>query len=131
MVVKLQSTASDLTKEREGDTIASLLYPGVTYQVRSVHYEPFATARDLALQNLARKYGDQPVPRDESVKIMGGLFVEHLLLGWEGFDTPFTSDIAMNTLTDPAYRELVADVEVAARKAGKQRLEFQKALVKN
>ena len=85
MVVKLQSTASDLTKEREGDTIASLLYPGVTYQVRSVHYEPFATARDLALQNLARKYGDQPVPRDESVKIMGGLFVEHLLLGWEGF----------------------------------------------
>lgn len=131
MVVKLQSTASDMVKERDGDRIASLLYPGVIYRVRSIHYEPFANARDLALQNLARKHGDQPAPRDETVKIVGALIAEHLLLGWEGFDIAFTTEVAKNTLADPSYRELVADVEVAARKAGKKRLEFEEDLVKN
>lgn len=131
MAVKLQSVASDLEKESNGDIQPSTLYPGVVYRVRSVHYEPYATARDLALQALARQYVETPIPREASVNTAGRLLADHLLLGWSGFDEAYTPDVASRTLTNPAFRELVADIELACRKAGKKQLEFETNLVKN
>ncbi len=131
MSVKLSSIAANLEAERDGEEIASVLYPNVKYTVRSILFGPYETARDLSLQTLFKKFGDQPIPRNAQIADQGRLMAEHILLGWSGFDTPYSREAALETLTDPAYREFVADVELAARKVGKRNLEFVEALVKN
>ena len=131
MTIKLGSVRADLVKEQEGDAIAIPDLPGVTLRVRSLHYQPFIAARDLASRRLAKKYGDAPVPEEEFARVYGALYAEHLLLGWDGFDQPYTPELAAATLTDPAYRDLRSHVAWCSAQVGRQQVEFLETERKN
>jgi len=129
--VKLGSLKADLVKEADGEWIDIPDLPGVALKVRSVNFPAYKTARDLAVQRLARKHGKKPIPEKEMAEVSGRLFAEHLLLGWRGFDVDYTPELALEVLTDPAYRELRAHVEWAAAQVGHAEVEFVEDLAKN
>lgn len=131
MTIKLGSVKADLAKETDGDLIAIPDLPGVKLRVRSPHYQPFIAARDLATRRLAKKFGDAAVPEEEIARVYGAVYAQHLLLGWEGFDAPYSADLALETLTDPAYRALRLHVAWASGKVGQQDVEFVETERKN
>ena len=131
MSVKLSSVKADIAAEMEGETLPSTIYPGVKYTLRSYFLPDFETARDLELQKLAKIHGDKLVPRETMTSLFGELYAAHLLVSWSGFDVGYSPEVALKTLTDPAFREMVADVEVCARKVGKRQVEFVKDTVGN
>ncbi|WP_454629527.1 hypothetical protein [Bradyrhizobium cenepequi] len=131
-IVKLSSLKADRQKEREGDWIPAVdIAPSVRWFVRSTNYAPFRIERDARTAKLARKYGDDPIPDDESAELMGNLAVEHLLLGWEGLDVEYSSEAAAEILTDEAYRSVRYSVYLAATKVGKSDVEFVGTVGKN
>lgn len=131
MGVKLNSVKVNIDQETAGTWIESTSYPGVSYLVRGIHYQPFETARDLATQALAKTYRTKPVPLAERNAVLGSAIAKHLLLDWKGFDEDHDPSRALEMLTDPAYRALLDDVYVASAAVGKQDLEFTETLAKN
>lgn len=129
---KLSSLKSDLQKEREGDWISAQdIGADVKFMVRSTNYPPYVIARDEALQSLAKKYDGERIPDDVIAKANGELLAEHLLLGWKGLDEEFSSDLAMEVLTDEAHRAMRNGVLMAATKVGRQEVEFVETAAKN
>jgi hypothetical protein len=130
-LVRLSSLRTDSALERAGDWIESPSIPGASFLVRSINYGPYAIARDLLLQRLRRKSGGKPIPQDILFPELGRLYVQHLLLGWKGFDTEYSAEVAMQTLTDPEFRDVVAAVEAAAGEVGQSEIEFLDQTSKN
>lgn len=130
--VKLASLRANSEKERAGDWIESTSIPGVTFMVRSINYPPYTIARDQLLQRLRRKAGsNKPLAQDTLTTELGRLYAQHLLLGWKGFDVEYSPETAMEHLTNPEFREMVAAIENAANQVGAAELEFIESTAKN
>ncbi len=131
MTVKLSSLKADLKREEEGDWIDYPDWPGVRFKVSSINKPAYTIARDLLLQKMARKSKGKPQDRNKTTPEFGRLYAEHILHDWEGFDEPYTPELARQHLTDPAYRDLVFAVEWCAAKIGEVDAEFLEDAGKN
>lgn len=131
MTIKLASLQADLQREAEGEWKDYPDWPGIRFNVRSLQYPAYQVARDLLLQKLARIHKGKPVPPHEMTSAIGGLYADHILLGWDGLDVAFSSAVARECLTDPAYRKVVAAVEWCAARVGESEIEFVEELAKN
>lgn len=131
MTIKLSSLKADLQREADGDWVEYPDLPGVSFCVRSLQHPAYKIQRDILLQKLARKYKGKPVPTEESSREFGRLYATHILLGWRGFDIDYSTEVAMETLTDPAFRDVVAAVEWCAARVGETTVEFVEEMAKN
>lgn len=125
MAVKFSSLAADTAKEQQGDWVDVPDLPGVRLLVKSFNDPKYRVARDLLVQRLARKQGrNKPTAAEETEVAFGRLYADHILLGWEGFDVPYSAAAAREALTDVAYRDLRRYVEQAATQVGATEVEF-------
>jgi hypothetical protein len=131
MTIKLSSLKADLQREEKGDWIEYPDWPGVEFNVSSLHLPAYTIARDLVLQRLARVYKGKPTPRDVITAEMGKLYAKHILHGWRGLDVAYSRDKADEILPDPEYRNIVAAVEWCAAKVSDVDLEFVEEAGKN
>ena len=114
MTLKLSSIRADLDRELKGDWVDSRQWPGVRFLVCALTKPSYRIKRDALVQRLARKHKGKPIPADELAPHIGKLYCEEILSGWEGIDIAYSAETALETLTDPAYREMVAEVEYCA-----------------
>lgn len=133
MAIKLASTKADLRREEEGDWVAipDPEWDGVRFQVRSLDYPAYTVARDKLYKRWGKVYNTEPIPQRVRTSEIGKLFARHILLGWEGFDVPYSPEKAAELLADPAYRELVQKVEWAAAKLSQVEVEQIEDVAKN
>lgn len=132
MTVKLGSLRADLKRENDGDWIDIPELPGVRLKVRSLHYGPFQAAKSITDGRLARQYpGNTTVPPDVLHRENGRLYGEHILLGWDGFDEPYSEERASEVLADPEYRELHEHIRYAMRAIALIDAEFIEGAGKN
>jgi hypothetical protein len=145
MTIKLGSLAADLSKEREGEWVEPKEWPGlnpekpmemtalpgVAFHVRSTNYPAYVTARQAVLEDLKKNYPDDKVPADVAARIEGQLAVEHLLLGWRGFDIAYSADAVQTILAAEEHRVLRSMIYWCAGRVGKRQVEFVKDAAKN
>lgn len=131
MKIKLDSLKADLERENAGDWVDIPELPGVRLKVKSFNSPEYRVSRDLAIQRLFKKYGRVSPAAGVVAEEYGKLYADHILLGWEGFDVPFSKEKALELLSDPAFRALQQHVEYAAGKLGEIELEFVEDAVKN
>jgi hypothetical protein len=124
MTVKLASLKADLTREEKGDWIEFPDWPGVEFNVSSLHLPTYQTQRELMLQRLGRKYKKNPIPKTVLTTELGKLYHQHILHGWRGLDVDYDRDTALQVMTDPEYRNLVAAVEWCAAKVSEIDVEY-------
>ena len=129
--VKLSSLRTDSALECNGDWVDALSIPGVAFNVRSINFPKYVLNRDLLLQRLRRQSGGKPIAQDTLYTELGRLYAEHILLDWRGFDEPYSRATAMQTLTDPEFRDVVMAVETAAGQVGQSQIEFISDAAKN
>ncbi|MBX5253316.1 hypothetical protein HJC03_23390 [Rhizobium sp. NLR4b] len=127
MTVKLSSLKANLEREKRGDWVPYPEWPGVRFNVSALTLPEYETARHLLFQRLAKKYKDDPVPKEVLSSELGGLYCEHILHGWEGLDVDYSPETAIATLKDPAYRAVVGAVEYCAAKLSQIEVEFTAA----
>ncbi|MGY3482222.1 hypothetical protein ACVW1C_000105 [Bradyrhizobium sp. USDA 4011] len=131
-VVVLESLAADRQKEHEGDWIkAKDLDPNIRWFVRSTNFPEFKTARDAEVRELSAKYDGDPIPEDVNAEVMGRLAVEHLLMGWDGLDVPFSQETAQKILTDEDFRKVRWSVYLAASQVGVREVRYTTVAAKN
>jgi hypothetical protein len=131
MTIKLSSLKADLAREEKGDWIEYPDWPGVEFNVSSLHLPAYTIARDLMYQRLARIYKKKPVPREVTTLELGKLFHAHILHGWRGLDVSYSPDTALETLSNPEYRNVVAAIEWCAAKVSDIDIEFVEEAEKN
>lgn len=131
MTIKLSSLKADLTREAKGDWVDFPDWPGVSFNVSSLHLPAFTIARDLMFQRLARTYKKKPVPKDVLSSELGKLYHAHILHGWRGLDVPYSPEKAGEILPDPEYRNVVAAIEWCAGTLSEVELEFVEEAEKN
>lgn len=131
MTIKLNSLKADVTREATGDWVEYPDWPGVAFNVSSLHSPAYTTARDLELQRAARKYKKRLPPPEETAEIAGKIYAEHILHDWRGLDVAYSPDVALATLCDPAFRAVVEAVEWCAGQLGEINAEFAETAAKN
>lgn len=131
MAVKLSSLKADLRREATGDWVPYPDWPGVRFNVSSLHLPAYTTDRDLLFQRLARKYPGQPVPEQERTVELGKLYAQHLLHDWDGLDVAYAPEVAKQTLSDPEYRNVISAVQWCAGKLSDVDVEFVEDAAKN
>lgn len=131
MTIKLASLKADLTREEKGDWIEYPDWPGVEFNVSSLHLPAYATARELLFQRLARQYKKKPAPTAVISVEIGKLYANHILHGWRGLDVPYSREVASEILADPEYRNVVGAIEYCAGKVSEADIEFVEEEVKN
>ena len=124
MAVKLASLKANLPRENDGDWIQIPDLLGVRLLVRSFHYGPYKTALAQVQQRFRRKYGYDGAPDDVAAREAGKLYADHILLGWEGLDVPYSRETALEVLTDPAHRAMRGHVDYASAKVAETSAEF-------
>lgn len=113
-MLKLSSIRADLDRERQGDWVDSRQWPGVRFCVRALTTPAYQIRRDALVQKLTRKNKGKPIASDDLAQHLGKLYAEEILLNWDGIDVPYSPEKAMELLTDPAWRELVNEIEYCA-----------------
>lgn len=145
MTIVLASIAADTKKEREGEWIEPKEWPGlnpdkpleqtqlpgVAFLVRSTNFPAYVTARQAALEDLKKDYPDDKVPPEVAARIEGQLAVEHLLLGWRGFDIAYSTDAVKAILAAEEHRVLRTMIYWCAGRVGKRQVEFVEGATKN
>lgn len=131
MTVKLSSLKADLNRENKGDWIEYEEWPGVAFNVSSLHLPAYQTARDLMFKRFGRIYKGTTVPQTVFSAELGKLYAKHILHDWRGFDEAYTAEVALEMLSDPEYRSLVAAVEYCAGKVAELEVEFVEDETKN
>ncbi len=131
MTIKLASLRANLEREAAGDWIDFPDWPGVAFNVRSLHAPSYTTKRDLMLQRLGRKYKGKAPPPEVMAREAGKLYCDEILFGWRGLDEVYTPELALETLTDPAYRDVVSAVEWCAAQLAQGSIEFVEEATKN
>lgn len=116
MKIRLSSLKHDTDREQAGDWIDAPEWPGVRFKVRGSTYAPYKAAMAQLVARLAKEFRNDPVPVEHSARLLGAIVAEHLLLGWEGFDVPFSPDTARETLTDADYRGVLEVITWCADK---------------
>ncbi len=130
-VLKLSSLRANLEREQQGDWVDSLRWAGVRFRVRALTTPSYRIKRDPRLATLSRKYKGKPIPPEVSGPILGRLYAEEILLGWEGLDIAYSPEVALETLSDPAYRELVSEIEWCAGTLSEVDAEYEEETAKN
>lgn len=131
MTIKLASLKADLDREEKGDWIDYPEWPGVAFNVSSLHIEAFQTARDLLFQRLAKQFKGRKVPQKVINAEMGKLYAVHILHNWRGLDVDYSAEMALTILGDAEYRNVVAAVEHCAGMVSAVDVEFVEEDVKN
>lgn len=131
MAVKLGSLAVDLKREQEGEWVDIPELPGVKLLVRGFGYGPYQMAKGQIEARWVRKFGRDPVPTEISHRENGKLYADHILLGWDGFDEPYSDERALDVLTDPAFREVHDHIRYAGQKIMQSEAEFVEDAAKN
>lgn len=133
MVLKLSSVRADISAEEAGQWIDYAPWPGVSFHVRSTNSQSFVTARLVALRKLAEKHNgaDETIPPEEMAAAVGALLAEHLLIGWQGVDVPYTPEAALEHLTDVGHRDLRNAVEWCGAQVAKIVPAFEENQAKN
>ncbi|WP_065091639.1 hypothetical protein [Rhizobium leucaenae] len=131
MVVKLASLKANLEREAKGDRIEYPDWPGVFFNVSSTRSEPFVTQRDLFLKQMAARNKSVAPGDPEMAKGIGRLYCEHILHGWEGLDVEYSPEVALEILTDVAYRDVLSAIDWCAGKLSQISVEFVDKTAKN
>lgn len=131
MTVKLSSLKADLDREQKGDWIEYPEWPGVAFNVSSLFTPEYVVARDLLVQKLTRKHKGAPPPPNELTPAIGKLYAKHILHGWRGLDVDYSPDKALETLTNPEFRNVTAAVEWCAGQLAQINVEFIEDAAKN
>jgi hypothetical protein len=131
MTVKLASLKADLQREEKGDWIEYPDWPGVEFNVSSLHLPAYTVERGLMFQRLGRIYKKKPIPPHVLSTEMGKLYHKHILHGWRGLDVEYTHELAGQILADPEYRNVVAAIEWCAAKVSDVEVEFVEDQEKN
>lgn len=131
MTIKLSSTKADLRREEKGDWIDFDEWPGVAFNVSSLHLPAYQTARDLLFKRLAKIYKGVTIPQTVLSAELGKIYAKHILHDWRGFDKPYSEDLAIEMLSDPEYRNVVAAIEHCAGKVSDLDIQFVEEEVKN
>lgn len=131
MTIKLASLKANLAREEKGDWVDFPDWPGVAFNVSSLHLPAYKIARELMFKKFARTYKKEPVPEAVAFATLGALYDKHILHGWRGLDEPYSADMATKVLTDPEYRNVVAAVEWCAAKISDLDIEFIEDAAKN
>ena len=121
--VKLASLKADLDREQKGDWIDYPDWPGVAFKVTSLFAPAYVVARDMMIQKLQRRHKGV-VPPGEMAAATGEIYCKHILHGWRGLDVEYTPQVALETLSDPAFRAVVAAVEWCAGQLSHVEAEF-------
>ncbi|WP_184231620.1 hypothetical protein [Bosea sp. WAO] len=124
MVLKLSSLRANLDREAKGDWVPSLQWPGVEFLVSALTKPSYRIKRDARVQQLSRRYKGQPIPPEKLAPVIGRLYCEEILHGWRGLDIEYSPEAALATLTDPAFRVIVAEVEYCAGRLSEVDPEF-------
>lgn len=130
-MLKLESVKSDLKAEREGAWVPCPEWEGVSFKVRSIEAPEFTMARDALLRRLSKKHKGDPIPPDDLTREIGIVYAKHILLGWKGLDKEYSEALALEVLTDPAYRQVAKAIEDCSVKVGKSDAQFVEASAKN
>lgn len=136
MTVKLSSLKADLAREEKGDWVDFPDWPGVSFNVSSLHLPAYQTARDQLIQIAARKAkikvkpGEKKEPFNFTTEL-GKLYAKHILHGWRGLDIDYSPEFAREILADLEYRNVIAAVEWCAGKISEIDVEFIEDEVKN
>jgi len=131
VTVKLTSLKVDLDREEKGDWIDSPDLPGVKFKVSSLHVPAYQIALGMLEQKWARQFPGKPVPPTVRVPAIGKLLQKHILHGWEGFDEPFTPELAADMMSSYGDRTLIAAVQTAAALVSLDQVEFIEEQEKN
>lgn len=128
--VKLSSLKADLTREKKGDWVAFPDWPGVEFNVSSIHLPEFTTARSLMYQRLGVIHKNN-IPMEVLTAESGKLLDKHILHDWRGLDVKYSPQMATEVMTDAAYREVIAAVQWCATEIGKIEVAFTEDDAKN
>jgi hypothetical protein len=131
--IVLKSLAADLAKERDGEWVKSRRFEGSSYHVRSVNNPEYRAEQASSLRSLQETYAstNSEVDVNDLQKARAKLMVSHIIIGWNGFDEEYTADLGREILSDPAYRDLLADIEDCASRVGRRQVERVEADAKN
>lgn len=131
MTVKLSSLKADLERETTGDWVSFPDWPGVDFNVSSLHLPAYQTARDILFKRLQKTYKGSPIPQAVMTTEMGKLYAKHILHDWRGLDVEYSQQSAAEILADPAYRNIVAAIEFCAGTISATDIEFVEEAAKN
>jgi len=131
MTVKLLSLKADLAREEKGDWVPFPDWPGVEFNVSSLHLPSFTTARDLLYRRLGKQHKGGTIPPRILTVEMGKLYARHILHGWRGLDVDYSPEVASEIMSDPEYRNVIAAVEYCAGTMSATDIEFVEDEVKN
>jgi hypothetical protein len=131
MTIKLSSLKADLKREAEGDWIEYPDWKGVAFNVTSPLAPVFATARDLKLQELTKKFKGEEIPAKESEAVMAELYAEHILKDWRGLDESYTYEKGREICTAPEYRNVFNAIVWCSGRLSRIEAEFVETEAKN
>lgn len=121
--MKLSALKANIEREEAGDWVEIPDFDGVSLKVRSLASTAYSMALSVVTQKFARKYGQRPIPPEESQKENGKLLARHILLDWKGLvaddgKTPiaYSAELAEEVLTNPEFRLLANAVVWAAQR---------------
>jgi hypothetical protein len=135
--MKLSSLKADLAREEEGDWVEIPDFPGVSLKVRSANSKAYSMQLSVLSQKFARKYGQRPIPPEDSLRGSGKLLARYILLDWKGLDDDvaqpliYSADLAEELLTNPEYRKLANAVLWAAQRIAEAEVDELDDVIKN
>jgi len=131
--VKLSSLTSDVEKEDGGDWVDIPQLAPARLRVRSSEYRPYKVALQAHARAHARRYkgNETPESMQADYEARGLLLAKYILLGWEGFDVPYSPEAALEMMPDRKWRPLREWVQYAAGEAGAAVAEFVEDAAKN
>ncbi|CAB4142705.1 hypothetical protein UFOVP452_32 [uncultured Caudovirales phage] len=118
-MIKLNSLKADTKAQEEGEWQPVPALPGVELKVRSFKAPAVASKFGFLVQRMDR----QKLKGVDREIETGRFLAEHVLLGWKGFDVPFSPEVAREALADPEHQDLRDYVFDAARAVGVARIE--------
>lgn len=124
MAVKLSSLSLDLERERAGEWREIPDWPGVRVKVRSSHNPEYVSAHGQMVTRLVRKYGRKQIPPEVLSEEMGRLCAQYILVDWDGLDEKYSLAVAIETLTNPAFRRVLDAIMAEAAQVGERDVEY-------
>lgn len=128
--IKLDSIKRDLRRETDGEWQTVPEWDGVKLLVRSLNCVDYRNARDILMSKMTRRLNRIPTGPELDAELPK-LYARFLLRGWEGFDQPYSPELAMTMLTNPEFGELADKVVQCAARVGQVDVEFIEAAAKN
>jgi hypothetical protein len=148
MTIKIASLKVDTKAEAEGEWVDIKEWiglvpdrpwevtatPGLRYRVKSMNDSGYKVARQKAYEALEKNkdtYPDGVIPEEITAAADGKAIVDHILLEWDGFDEPYSKELATTLLCDADGRNFRQMVAFCAAKVGKREIQFMDEAAKN